>query len=248
MELDRSGVERIALIASIPGDEESVAVAVRRHPKRFVGCFMLDPTREDSAERAQRALTQLGLRCICLYPAMHHFHVYEERVQKVFQIAASRTPTAVFVHCGVLSVGVRKQLDLPSNFDMRFGSPLNLHSVALAYPKLPIIIPHFGAGQFRETLMVAELCPNIYLDTSSSNGWIKYYPGLTLTDVFRQAIAIVGPDRLLFGTDSSFFPRGWQRSVWEAQTAALDELGLDAPSKRKIFQSNFERVFGRKSS
>ena len=39
---------------------------------------------------------------------------------------------------------------------------------------MPIIIPHFGAGLFREALMVADLCPNVLLDTSSSNGWIKY--------------------------------------------------------------------------
>ena len=71
--------------------------------------------------------------------------------------------TAVFVHCGVLSVGVRKKLGLPSPFDIRFGNPLDLHAVALRYPQVPIIIPHFGAGLFREALMVADLCPNVLL-------------------------------------------------------------------------------------
>ena len=70
--------------------------------------------------------------------------------------------------------------------------------------------------------MAADQCPNIHLDTSSSNGWIQYYPGLTLDAVFRQALAVVGPSRLLFGTDSSFFPRGWQRAIFDAQLAALD--------------------------
>ena len=42
-ELDRSGVARSVLIASVPGDEESVAVAVARHPSRFVGAFMFNP-------------------------------------------------------------------------------------------------------------------------------------------------------------------------------------------------------------
>ena len=114
VELDGNGVGRMVLIASIPGDEESVSVAVRRHPKRFVGFFMLDPRQEDGAKRARHALTKLRLRCICLYPAMHHFHVYEEKVQEIFQIAASRAHTAIFVHCGALSVGVRKQLGLPA--------------------------------------------------------------------------------------------------------------------------------------
>ena len=108
---------------------------------------------------------------------------------------------------------------------------------------MPIIIPHFGAGLLREALMVADLCPNILLDTSSSNSWIKYTPGLTLTAVFRQALAVVGSDRLLFGSDSSFFPRGWVRDVYAQQAAVLDELGAGHEVQEKIFGENFVRVF-----
>ena len=50
----------------------------------------------------------------------------------MFDVAAATPGTAVFVHCGVLSVGVRKKLGLPSPFDIRFGNPLDLHAVALA--------------------------------------------------------------------------------------------------------------------
>src|SRR4029453_9318504 len=46
-ELDAHGVNRAALIASVPGDEESVAAAVARYPTRFVGFFMLDPSAPD---------------------------------------------------------------------------------------------------------------------------------------------------------------------------------------------------------
>jgi hypothetical protein len=40
-ELDRHGVARATLIASVPGDESSVGVAVARHPDRFHGFFMV---------------------------------------------------------------------------------------------------------------------------------------------------------------------------------------------------------------
>ena len=152
---------------------------------------------------------------------------------------------AVFVHCGVLSVGVRKRLGLPSPFDIRFGNPLDLHAVALAYPQVPVIVPHFGAGLFREALMLADLCPNVLLDTSSSNSWVKYGSGLTLASVFRQALAVTGPDRLLFGSDSSFFPRGWVTDVHAQQTAALEEIGASTDVKDKIFAGNFDRLFRR---
>src|SRR5262245_26797553 len=42
-ELETNGVSRAVLIASVPGDEESVAQAVARHPSRFVGFFMFNP-------------------------------------------------------------------------------------------------------------------------------------------------------------------------------------------------------------
>ena len=52
-ELDRYGVTRAALIASVPGDEQSVSAAVAAHPDRFFGYFMIDPTQPDAIDRDQ---------------------------------------------------------------------------------------------------------------------------------------------------------------------------------------------------
>ena len=242
-ELDRAGVARAAVIASVPGDEESVARAVARQPSRIVGFFMLDPTAPDAPARTERAFDRLGLRAICLFPAMQRYSLHDARVKQIVQLAEARAGTAVFVHCGALSVGVRKKLGLPSRFDVRYGNPLDLHALAADHPGVPFIIPHFGAGLFREALLVADLAANVYLDTSSTNRWMSYHHGLTLPDVFRQALAIAGPDRLLFGTDSSFFPRGWNRAVYDAQVSALDAAGVDESVRRRIFTGNFDRLF-----
>jgi uncharacterized protein len=241
-ELDRHQVSRAALIASAPNDAASVAAAVNRHRDRFVGFFMVDPTQPDAAGTARDVIARGGLRAVCLFPAMHRYAIHDQRVRGIFDVAAATPGTAVFVHCGVLSVGVRKRLGLPSPFDIRYGNPLDLHAVALSHPQVPIIIPHFGAGLLREALMVADLCPNVLLDTSSSNGWIKYL-GVSLAEVFRRALAVVGPERLLFGSDSSFFPRGWVREVYERQSAALDEIGATAAQREQIFGRNFDRLF-----
>jgi predicted TIM-barrel fold metal-dependent hydrolase len=210
-ELDRHAVGRAALIASAPGDEHSVAVAVARHPSRFVGFFMFNPAAADADARLERA--------------------------------SERHRAAVFCHCGALTVGVRYKLGLKSPFDWRLGDPLALAARAVRFPNVPTIIPHFGAGFFREALMAADQCPNIHLDTSSSNGWMQYHPGLTLETVFRQAFAVVGPNRLLFGTDSSFFPRGWQKTIYESQRAALESIGADRETQTKVFGGNFDRLF-----
>ena len=240
-ELDRHGVSRAALIASVPGDESSVATAVRRYPARFVGFFMFNPVASDADLRLERGLGQ-GFRGICLFPAMHGYSLDDQRVASVFA-AAERGAAVMFVHCGALTVGVRKKLGLPSRFDWRLGDPLALAAVAIRFPAVPVIVPHFGAGFLREALMAADQCPNIHLDTSSSNGWLKYHPGLNLEGVFRQALAVAGVDRLLFGTDSSFFPRGWQKGIYDTQRAALQAIGADVAAQDKIFSGNFDRLF-----
>jgi uncharacterized protein len=241
-ELDLHGVSRAALIASVPGDEDSVSVAVAKHPSRFVGFFMFDPTALDARRRLARALGELKLRGVALFPAMHKYRLDDERVDAVFE-AAHQHGAAVFAHCGVLTVGVRKKLGLASPFDLRLGDPLSLSAVASRHPRVPVIIPHFGAGFFREALMAVDQCPNIHLDSSSSNSWIKYYPGLSLDAVFRQAVQVAGPDRVLFGTDSSFFPRGWQTTVHAAQLQAMEKAGVDGQALDRILGGNFDRLF-----
>ena len=240
---DTHGVARAAMMASVPGDEQSVAAAVRRHPDRLVGMTMVDPTAPDAATRVHRALGVDGIRCICLFPAMHGYALDHDGVDRVFACAAD-AGAAVFIHCGVLTLGVRRKLGLATRVDIRLGDPLAVVPLASRYPGVSVVIPHFGAGLLREALMAADLCPNIHLDTSSSNGWLRYLPGLTLLDVFRQTLETLGPDRLLFGTDSSFFPRGWQRPVYDTQLSILDDLGVDEDTRTQILRSNFDRVFG----
>ena len=243
-ELDRHQVSRAALIGSVPGDEESVAIAVQRFPGRFVGFFAINPQAAGAVQRAHHAFSTLGMRCACLFAALHQYPLDSPAVVQLIEAAAEHR-AAIFAHCGYLSIEARVRLGLPNIVDLRCGDPLALAKTAARFPTVPVIIPHFGAGLFREALMAADLAPNILLDTSSSNGWIKYIPGLTLTDVFRQALTTLGADRLIFGTDSSSFPRGWRRVIMGAQRAVLDEIGVETAAREKIFSGNFERLFGR---
>jgi hypothetical protein len=108
------------------------------------------------------------------------------------------------------------------------------------------VIPHFGAGYLREALMVADLCPNIYFDTSSSNRWIRCEPSaIDLAGVFRKTLDVVGPKRLLFGTDSSWFPRGWLREVFNTQVTALSNAGVGAEDAKNILGGNLRALFRR---
>ena len=233
-DLDSQGVARATLIASVPGDESSVLAAAAAFPGRFFAAAMVNPL-------AGNAAVPPGLQMVCLFPTMHRYSLADPQVAPLLDRAAAQG-CAVFVHCGVLTVGVRGKLGLPSPFDMRFSNPLDLHAVALRYPRVRFIVPHFGAGYFREALMLADLCPNVCLDTSSSNSWMRY-EGFDLKTVFRRALDIVGARRLIFGSDSSFFPRGWNHEIFEAQTRALLDLGIGGADARSIFSENLESLF-----
>jgi predicted TIM-barrel fold metal-dependent hydrolase len=244
VEMDRYGLSRAALMASVPGDEGSVAAAVARHPDRFYGYFMINPTQRSPETHLASALAGGNLQGICLFPAMHHFSVHDTRLMPIYDIASSHPGTVVFIHCGALSVGVRKKLDLPSHFDMRFSNPMDVHAIAMQFPKLKFVLPHFGSGYFREALMLCDLCPNVYLDTSSSNKW-KKYEGLDLKTVFQRARDVCGFSRLLFGTDSSFFPRGWNAKVYQLQSEVLADLGVSHEEAEAFFGGNLERLLAR---
>ena len=242
-EMDRHGIQTACIIASMPGDEQSVITAARLCPDRFRAYAMVNPTDPAASKNTEAALAAGLLRGLCFFPAMHRYGIQDDRATALLELAAARAGTVAFVHCGVLSVGVRRKLGLPSLFDMRFSNPIDLHAVALRYPQLRFVVPHFGAGYFREALMLCDLCPNVLLDTSSSNSWMRYEEAhLDLRTVFRRALDVCGPKRLLFGSDSSFFPRGWNAAILDAQMKALYEIGVNAEVARAILHENLQHL------
>jgi len=93
--------------------------------------------------------------------------------------------------------------------------------------------------------MLGDLAPNVYLDTSSTNSWVKYQtPAIDLKTVFAKALEIFGPKRLLFGSDSSFFPRGWNAMVLEVQLGILRDLAVSDDDTRAILGGNLQRLLG----
>src|SRR5512138_2957966 len=71
--LDQHGVRRAALIASVPGDEDSVKAAAKACPGRFLAFAMVNPAAEPPPATE-------GLDAICLFPGMHRYSMHEPRV------------------------------------------------------------------------------------------------------------------------------------------------------------------------
>ncbi|HID29827.1 MAG TPA: amidohydrolase, partial [Desulfobacterales bacterium] len=122
-------------------------------------------------------------------------------------------------------------------------NPLRLHDVAKAFPGVNFVIPHFGCGYLRETLHLCWACRNVYVDTSGSNDWMRWMPGdLTVKALFRKYLETIGPERIIFGSDSSWFPRGFAVRYLQDQVRACRELGLSHDALQKIFGSNAARL------
>jgi len=230
--LEDAGIER-AVFFTPPDYHDDLLTFISLNPGRFVGYATFNPTDASNAGRLRRQIDHHGVRGLKLYPMAHGFRMDDERCDPVFAVCdAARIP--VVTHFGV---------SIDATHDLRCGNPLDLSRPALRFPSVTWIIPHFGTGFLREALMVAAQYQNVYLDTSSSNNWTAWSPDrLGLADVFRLTLDAVGPERLLFGTDSSYFPRGYRTNILNDQLAICDELGLPHEHVDRIFHDNIRRI------
>jgi hypothetical protein len=120
-----------------------------------------------------------------------------------------------------------------------FANPIDLIPVAKKHPGIRFIIPNFGAGRLEETLEVGKQCPNVYVDTSGSNSWMADHPAKPdLRTVLQKMIAVFGAGRILFGSDSGMFPRGYRYDIVDNQTKLVQEMRLPIGDGKKIFYEN----------
>lgn len=237
-QLDRHGVTRAVSFASLPGEAPAVAAAARASGGRLIPYTLVNPKAPDAPAFVARAFGELGMRGVLTFPAMHHFLVSDDCMVPVLEAArAARAP--VIVHCGALRVKLRDLFGLPRPFDLSFAHPLQIVTAANRFRDVNFVVPHFGGGLLHETLLLGLQCENVFVDTSSSNDWMAAVPGVAgLADVFRRALAVFGAERILFGTDSSTFPRGWRADILAAQRRALEEAGAKAAQVDRILGGN----------
>jgi predicted TIM-barrel fold metal-dependent hydrolase len=244
-EFDRHGVERAAAFASTPEEIPLMRELHSQSKGRLVPFAVLNPRAPEAADKLEALLGPGKFAGVLLFPAMHHYRVASSEAAAVFSVL-NRHRGVAFVHCGALVVKLRDLLGLPRPMDLSFANPLDLIPAANAHPEVAFVIPHFGAGFLRETLIAGSQCGNIFVDTSSSNSWIRTDPAIAhLQTVFLRTLAVFGPRRILFGTDSNTFPKGWQVARYEEQRAILEELGLSASDRQAIFHDNAAQLLAR---
>lgn len=230
LDLEEKGVERVNFVTG--GGNDNLAEMVKMYPDKFSGFAHHCIFSEGAAAELERAIKKLGLKGYKVIASSQRRPIDDKSVFPVWE-TAEKLGIPVLIHFGVLGGGGGPSLDL------RNMNPLTLWEVAKMFPRIPFVIPHFGAGYLRELLMLCWSCPNVYMDTSGSNRWMRWVPyKIDLKGLFRKAIETVGPGRLIFGSDSSYFPRGFSLPYLRDQLRACRSIGLEERSIEKVFFKN----------
>jgi predicted TIM-barrel fold metal-dependent hydrolase len=65
-----------------------------------------------------------------------------------------------------------------------------------------------------------------------------------LADIFYQVKDAIGTERILFGSDSGVFPRGYRADLLLAQIDAMMEAGFSTSEREAVLGRNLARLIG----
>jgi hypothetical protein len=155
---------------------DAVARMLGEYPGRAFGMANPNPHLPEEIYRAEilRCIRELGFIGIKLNSVAHAAPINGQAAQKVYR-AAKEMDVPVMLHTGG---------------GPDFATPLEAIKAARAYPEVRFVLAHSGSGSGSQSIVAAQTCPNIFLETS----WCNV---MFLEAAERQ----LGASRLLFGSD-----------------------------------------------
>ncbi|MCW4051924.1 MAG: amidohydrolase family protein [Candidatus Bathyarchaeota archaeon] len=233
-DMDSKSVSRVNFVTG--GSNENLANVIKHYPEKFSGFAHHNIFSAEASSELEYAVRELGLKGYKVIASSQTKPIDDKSIYPVWEIA-EKLEIPIIIHFGILGGGGGMALD------QRNMNPLTLWEVAKTFPRVTFIIPHFGAGYLRELLQLCWSCPNVFVDTSGSNRWMRWMPyDIDLKGIFRKAIETIGPDRLIFGSDSSYFPRGFSLPYLREQLRVCRSIGLEEGSIEKIFSTNSAKL------
>ena len=233
-EVDKYGLSRVVLVTG--GGNHHLAELIAPHRDKLVGLAHHDLAGPNPAEELARAVEEDGLKGYkVIAPALKLDSFDGPQLEPVWKYLEEHQ-LPLLIHFGWLGTG-------GGVIQHPLIDPLSIVGVATRHPALNIVVAHFGAGYFGELLQLCWSFPNIYADTSGSNQWMRWMPyRLELEDLFRKTYETIGPGRIVFGTDSSWFPRGFSVRYLQDQIRACRYVGMRDDDLALIFGGNAARL------
>jgi len=228
-QMDEAGIERTILFALycpiLHASNEFVRDACRRHPDRFWGYASVDPHDERAPETLETAITQYGLKGLKLHPPLQDIYPNDHKLWPLYR-KAEELGIPVVLHVGCTPFGHLVKLTQ--------AQPLLLDEVAIAFPRLKLVLPHLGTLWHHESFMLVEKHPNVYIDMAA-------YPYELRELVTPKIVERIGTRKWLFGTD---FPMPYEGRTHRMAdfVEVVDALPLTAEVKQGMFSGNLERL------
>lgn len=227
---DRYGISRMFVanpmtqIGLTPSEfrelNDKVIAAVKQYPDRFSGHFTLNPRfRKESLDEIERCL-DAGLTGTRLYQQVK---INDPLYAPVIEKLASRH-ILIFMH-GECQMGVGGyKMKYDAGKVKTISTPDDFADAARKYPEAMFQFAHIGGGSDWECMCKTfEPFPNIFVDTGGSNNE---------EHMIDFALAYLGEDRLLFGSDNSFY-----QSIGKIIASELSH-----GQKEKLFAGNYQRI------
>ncbi len=216
-------------------DPEVVAAAVKKHPAHLVGLFNIG--HDDAKHPAESDLLQpIDWRKTAEY--IEHY-VKDLDLQGCGEVVPTRyTRESAPEH---VAETLRPLIEILSNYKVpvqfltgwtQFATPL-YHGIpffvdllAEWFPEVPIIITKMGRGYsfiFETSLAIAYKHANVYFDV------VQAHPSH-----IERAVAELGSDRIMFGTDWSPTWRAEAGDIYRRDLKKLDALDISEAAKEDI--------------
>ena len=218
------------------GGNEHLAEVCNWHPDRFVGFAHHSPFLPDAVERLERAVTNLGLRGYKLLAPNIEEPIEDPAAFPVWEKCAE-LGIPVLIHFGIQggAGGVAWHREYqPAEAAQR------CQILSRSRLRDPAFRLRVGT---RDAADSAWACPNVSVDTSGSLQWIRWVPGeVTVKYLFRKYYETIGPQRIIFGSDSSWFPRGFAFRYLQDQVRDCLDLNMPDEHIQSIFAGNAARL------
>ncbi len=232
-EATRHNLSKIVFVTG--GGNDNLSQVVQKDPDTFAGFAHHYPADANAAPDLEKAVREQGLKGLKIFAPLLDKPLADPLFSPLWE-KAEELQVPVLIHFGILGGGG----GIASGVNI---SPLSLEPVAKAYPGIPFVVPHFGCGYVRELLQLCWSSANVHVDTSGNNEWLRWYPeSLTVEDLFRKFYETVGPRRIIFGSDSSYFPRGFALRYLSDQLRDCHRLGMKDEDMALIFGGNALRL------
>lgn len=230
--LDEAGVDA-AVVMGVGWTDMGLAACANdyllesalRFPGRIVPFCGVSPAWGDAAVREVQRCAAAGAKGVGeLHPDPQEFDLTSVETMAPLMDEARRLGLAVMVHASE-PVGHRytgKGETIPEKL-VAFIQP---------FPDNVIVCAHWGGGLPFYAIMpdVAKTLRNVYFDSAAS-------PFLYMPKVFRVALELLGPEKILFATDYPLVSH-------ERLLAQVEEADLPPDAKRAVLGGNAARLLG----